>query len=57
MNDKNIELTFSLEEVNTILTGLGTLPYAQVFKLIQKVQNQTEKQLTNIQTVPADNVN
>jgi len=57
MNDKNIELTFSLEEVNTILTGLSNLPYAQVFKLIQKVQNQTEKQLKDIQPVLADNVN
>jgi|AntRauTorcE11897_2_1112592.scaffolds.fasta_scaffold237985_1 hypothetical protein len=57
MNEKNIQLTFSLEEVNMILTSLGNLPYGQVYNLIQEIQNQTEKQLEEIQSILTDHTN
>jgi hypothetical protein len=40
-----IHLTLTLEEVNTLLNGLGTQPYAQVQPLIAKIQTQGSAQL------------
>ncbi len=40
-----INLTFTLEEVNSILNALGTQPYAQVQPLITKIQTQGSAQL------------
>lgn len=42
---QQIQLTVSLSEVNQILETLGQLPYAQVYQLIAKVQQQAESQL------------
>tara|TARA_B100000780_G_scaffold261801_1_gene214480 strand:+ start:2077 stop:2280 length:204 start_codon:yes stop_codon:yes gene_type:complete len=42
---KDIQLTLSLEEVNTLLNALGTQPYAQVQPLIAKIQTQGSTQL------------
>ena len=43
MNEINI--TFTLEEVNSVLNALGTQPYAQVQPLIAKIQTQGSAQL------------
>ena len=51
MKNKNINLTLSLDEVNKVLTALGNLPYSQIYTLIQKVQQQTEEQLPEVQPV------
>ncbi len=40
-----INLTFTLEEVNSILNALGMQPYAQVQPLITKIQTQGSTQL------------
>ena len=42
---KDINLTFTLEEVNTLLNALGTQPYTQVQPLIAKIQTQGSTQL------------
>lgn len=43
MSKINLELT--IEEVNTILSGLGNLPFVQVNKLIINIQQQSQSQL------------
>ena len=40
-----INLTLTLEEVNSILNALGTQPYAQVQPLIAKIQTQGSAQV------------
>ena len=40
-----INLTLTLEEVNSVLNALGTQPYAQVQPLIAKIQAQGSAQL------------
>ena len=46
MNEtKNLQITLSLPEVNQVLEGLGQLPYAQVFRLINTIQTQADTQL------------
>ncbi len=40
-----IRLTLTLDEVNQILEGLGNRPYAEVFKLVAKIQQQAGAQL------------
>ena len=42
---KDINLTLSLEEVNSVLNTLGTQPYGQVQPLIVKIQTQGSAQL------------
>lgn len=43
----SIDLNLSIEEANLILEGLGELPYARVFQLIQKIQQQAQQQLNS----------
>ena len=45
MDQKTINLSLSLNEVNIILNSLSQLPYAQVKDLIEKVQAQGTEQL------------
>ncbi len=40
-----INLTLTLEEVNSVLNALGTQPYAQVHALIADIQTQGSTQL------------
>ena len=42
---KDIQLTMTLEEVNTLLSALGIQPYAQVQPLIAKIQTQGSTQV------------
>jgi hypothetical protein len=35
----------TLEDINVILTALGNAPYAQVFELVKKIQEQAKAQL------------
>ena len=51
---KDIQLTLSLEEVNSILNALGTQPYAQVQPLIAKIQTQGSTQLQAAQNGQAE---
>ena len=51
---KDINLTFTLEEVNSVLNALGTQPYAQVQPLIAKIQTQGSAQLQAAQNGQAE---
>lgn len=42
---KEIQLQFTTEEVNTLLEGLGNLPFVRVFQLIGKIQEQAARQI------------
>ncbi|MGE3512331.1 MAG: hypothetical protein AB7N65_25990 [Vicinamibacterales bacterium] len=42
---KHVTLTLSLDEVNLILEGLGNLPFARVYTLIGRMQEQASAQL------------
>ena len=49
-----INLTLTLEEVNTLLNALGTQPYAQVQPLIAKIQTQGSAQVQAAQNGQAE---
>ena len=51
-----INLTLTLEEVNTLLNALGTQPYAQVQPLIAKIQTQGSTQIQAAQNGQAEEV-
>lgn len=40
-----IQLQLTLDEVNVILNALGNLPYAQVYQLIHKINQQSVPQV------------
>lgn len=49
-----INLTLTLEEVNTLLNALGTQPYVQVHLLIAKIQTQGSTQVQAVQNGQAE---
>jgi hypothetical protein len=49
-----IRLALTLDEVNQILESLGSRPYAEVFKLVAKIQQQAGAQLNPAPTVDAE---
>ena len=51
---KDIQLTLTLEEVNTLLNALGAQPYNQIHLLIAKIQSQGSTQLQAIQNGQED---
>jgi hypothetical protein len=42
---KQLEFKVSIEEANLILEGLGHLPFAQVYRLVEKLQGQASEQI------------
>jgi hypothetical protein len=42
---QEIKLSLTIEEANLVLEGLGNLPYARVYALVAKVQEQAARQL------------
>jgi hypothetical protein len=42
---QEINLRLTIEEANLILEGLGNLPFAKVYALVGKVQDQAGQQL------------
>jgi len=46
-----INLTVSLDDANLILDALGQQPFAKVFTLINKLQQQASEQLANSESV------
>ena len=42
---KELAFKVSLDETNLILEGLGHLPFARVYALVEKVQQQANEQL------------
>ena len=45
MEKTTIKLELTLSEVNGVVGALGTLPYQQVFALIEKIREQTVPQI------------
>jgi len=46
---KPIQLTLTLEETNIILEALGQMPFAKVYQVIEKIQQQANQQLQESQ--------
>ena len=46
MNPQTLTLTFTVEELNAILTALGHRPYLEVVGVIQKIQMDAQRQMT-----------
>lgn len=42
---KEINFTVTIEEANLILKGIGLLPFAEVYQLVAKLQQQAGRQL------------
>ncbi len=42
---KELKLTLTVEEVNLILEAVGQLPFARVYTLVAKLQQQAQQQL------------
>ncbi len=42
---KNLRLNLSVNETNLILEGLGQMPYARVFDLVENLQKQAAQEL------------
>ena len=51
-NQQEFNFTLSLDDVNLILSGLGTMPYQQVFQVINKIQVQAQAQLNGDSPAP-----
>ena len=51
MNEnQELSLQLTLSEINQILDALGSVPYRQIFQLINKIQRQAEGQLQQPQS-------
>mgnify|MGYP007070987741 CR=1 FL=1 len=42
---KEINFTVTIEEANLILRGIGLLPFAEVYQLVAKLQQQAGRQI------------
>lgn len=42
---KEINFTVTIDEANLILEGIGHLPFAKVFQLVNKLQEQARRQI------------
>ena len=55
---QDIKINLTIDDVNLILEGLGNLPFAKVFTLVGKIQEQAAPQLesadvSRVEAVPA----
>jgi hypothetical protein len=48
--NKPLQLTLTVAEINQILEALGKQPYARVFQLIGRIQQQAAAQLPSSET-------
>jgi len=44
---KTITLTLTIDEANLVLDGIGRLPFAKVYTLVNKIQGQAKAQMAN----------
>lgn len=42
---RELQLLLTVDEVNTILSGIGRLPFQRVYALVNKIQQQAGQQL------------
>jgi hypothetical protein len=52
---QELSLTLTIEETNLVLEALGNLPFARVFALIGKIQEQARQQLSDNTPSPGTN--
>ena len=45
---QQLTLTLAVEDVNLILEGLGSLPYAKVYTVVAAIQKQAQQQLKDV---------
>lgn len=45
MENEDIQLQLSTDEINLVLEGLGGMPFVKVFTLIGKIQQQAASQI------------
>ncbi len=50
---KELNFNLTVAEANTILQALGNMPFAQVYPLIQKLQEQAAAQMSGALETPA----
>jgi hypothetical protein len=43
--DQKIELTLDINELNTVMAGLGKLPYEQCFAVVDAIRQQVSPQI------------
>ncbi|MEO1261709.1 MAG: hypothetical protein AAFZ15_23095 [Bacteroidota bacterium] len=55
MQNQNLQLHLTVEEINLILENLGQLPYLKVYPLIHKIQQQANAQVTTAQQAAEGN--
>lgn len=53
---QEIKLKLTVEEINLIMEGLGNLPFAKVFTLVGKVQEQAAEQIKKAEVSPVEAV-
>jgi hypothetical protein len=46
-NDNTIKIELGIDEINLILEALGQLPFARVYTLIARIQEQARAQLSS----------
>ena len=51
---QEITLKLAIDDVNMILEGVGSLPFARVYALVGKIQEQAARQLDASRTAPAE---
>lgn len=50
---KTITLTLTIDETNLILEGVGRMPFAKVYALVAKIQQQAKAQVADGEKRPA----
>ena len=50
--NQEIQMTLAITEVNQILEALGHRPYAEVYRLIDRIRQQADTQLTEREAGP-----
>lgn len=45
MNDKSLTLSLTIEETNIILEGLGHVPFARAYEVVNKIQTSAKEQI------------
>jgi hypothetical protein len=53
---QEIKLSLAIDDVNIVLEGLGNLPFAKVYALVAKIQEQASEQVKPADVSPVEAV-
>lgn len=56
MKQNELNLNLSIDDINKVMTALGTMPYIQVYQIINKIQNQVGDQIKVQQSLIQDTI-